>query len=534
MIRTLIKKEFRSMWRSLFVNTKTGKKEKKAKTVFLLSLYVALALLLFAVFFVMAFGLSEALVTMGLGWFYFAFIGILATALGIFGDVFNTHSMMYGAKDNDLLFSLPIRSGDILFSRILVVFITGGCYMGLVFIPGIVAYWVASPSFSFPVLLMQIVVMASLALIVTTLTCALGWVIQKVSVRMKNRNAAKLILTIIFLGLYYFVSTQATKYIETLILNADKVSSSFRSVHLLYALGAGCTGSLLDCLIFTLFSALLFFICFRVISRSYLSLSTETGKSVKKTYSSSGIRALSSGGALLKREGMRFLSSTVYALNTGMGIIFMLIGAVALLIWRSAILSLTSQLEEMGMGYLVPLGVSVVISLLVSMNGISAPSVSLEGKSIWIVQSLPVSAWDVLKSKLLFCFILSAVPALILVLVAYGVSLVTLPLLPLFVVYTLLCCILQAETGLVFNLLHPSLKWTNEASCVKNGLSTFLALFTGWGVTALFGFVYFKFLSSVMSFTLYLCVFTSLLLFAAVPGTLWLKKKGAAIFQYLS
>lgn len=534
MVSILIKKEFRSIWRSLFVNTKTGKKEKKAKTVFLLSLYAALAALLLCVFFVMASGLSEALVAMGLGWFYFAFIGILATAFGIFGDVFNTHSMMYGAKDNDLLFSLPVRSGDILLSRILVVFITGSAYMALVFVPSVVAYWVAFPSFSISVLLMQIILMAALSLIVTTLTCALGWVIQKISTKMKNRNAAKLTVTIIFLGLYYFVSTQATRYLESLVLNADKVSSSFKGFHLIYALGMGCTGSVPDCLIFTAVSLLLFIICFRIISHSYLKLSTESGKSEKKAYSSSQIRETSASCALFRREGMRFISSTVYALNTGLGIVFMLIGAVALIIFRGDVISFTSQLEEAGLGYLVPLSVTVAVSLLVSMNGISAPSVSLEGKSIWIVQSLPVSAWDVLKSKVLFCFVLSAVPSLILVLACYAVSLVSIALLPLLALYTLLGCILQAETGLIFNLLHPSLRWTNEASCVKNGLSTYLALLAGWGTTAVFGFLYFKFLSGVMSFILYISIFIVLSVTAAVLETLWLKKKGAAIFQYLS
>lgn len=534
MIRTLVRKEFFSIWRSLFVNTKTGKKEKKVRTVLLISLYSALALLLLAVFFIMAFGLSASLVEMNLGWFYFAFIGIIATAFGIFGDVFNTHSVMYGAKDNDLLFSLPIRSSDILFSRILVVFITGSVYMSLVFMPALVAYWIASPSFSLPVLLMQIIVMAASALLVTTFTCLLGWVIQKLVVKMKNRNVAKLVATIVFLGLYYALSTRASKYIESLILNAEKVSSSFRSVHLIYALGKGCTGSLLDCLIFTAVSTLLFLICFRVISRSYLRLSTESGKSVKKHYSSSQLRRTTVTGALFRREGRRFVGSTVYALNTGLGILFMLIAAVALVIWHNSVLSFVSLLEEGGMGYLVPLGVTVIISLLVSMNGISAPSVSLEGKNLWIVQSLPVSAWEVLRSKILFCFALSAVPAVILAVTCCIVPLIRLSLLPLLLIFILLNCILQAETGLIFNLLHPSLKWTNEATCVKNGLATYLALFSGWGATAVFGFVYYKFLSLVMSFALYLSVFTVIYALIALFETLWLKKKGTGIFQYLS
>ena len=34
------------------------------------------------------------------------------------------------------------------------------------------------------------------------------------------------------------------------------------------------------------------------------------------------------------------------------------------------------------------------------MNDMTAPSVSLEGKSLWLMQSLPVTPWQVLRAKL--------------------------------------------------------------------------------------------------------------------------------------
>ena len=44
----------------------------------------------------------------GLGWLYFAMMGLIAVLLGAFGSVFTTYSTLYLAKDNDLLLSLPI------------------------------------------------------------------------------------------------------------------------------------------------------------------------------------------------------------------------------------------------------------------------------------------------------------------------------------------------------------------------------------------------------------------------------------------
>lgn len=48
---------------------------------------------------------------------------------------------------------------------------------------------------------------------------------------------------------------------------------------------------------------------------------------------------------------------------------------------------------------------------LVGMNDMAAPSVSLEGKSLWLAQSLPVTSWQVLRAKLRMHLLLTAVPA---------------------------------------------------------------------------------------------------------------------------
>ncbi len=534
MIRTLIKKEFLSMWRSLFVNSKTGEKRTKSRTALFILLYAALGLFLVGIFFGLSYELGSVFVQMGLGWFYFSIIAMLSLAMGIFGDVFNTYQMMYASKDNDLLFSLPIGSSHILLSRMLVVFITGSGYLSLVFVPGIVAYWVASPSFSFAVLLLQIVVLFFLSLLVTTLTCALGWVIAKLSAKMKSRNVAKIIATLLFFAVYYFVSAKSGEYIQLLIANAESASSALRGFYLAYAVGSGSAGSVSDTLLFAAVSAALFALCFGIISRSYIRLSTENGKSVKKAYSASRIHSSGSDRALMKREAKRFIGSTVYALNTGLGIVVLVVGSVALFFLKDRFMPLLSSLEDAGMGGLASIVVCAILMAVISMNCISAPSVSLEGKNIWIVQSLPLDPWRILRSKVMFCFILNALSSLVFILASAILSIVPLPDLPFVIILDLLFSMVVSETGLVLNIVHPSLHWTNEAVCVKNGLATFIVLFGGWIVTAVFCFVYFKFLLGVMSVVFYLLIFTSVFAAAVVFETLWLRKKGSKLFQYLS
>ena len=42
----------------------------------------------------------------------------------------------------------------------------------------------------------------------------------------------------------------------------------------------------------------------------------------------------------------------------------------------------------------------------------AAPSVSLEGKNLWLLQSLPVKPWQALRAKLTVQLLLTGIPAL--------------------------------------------------------------------------------------------------------------------------
>ena len=47
---------------------------------------------------------------------------------------------------------------------------------------------------------------------------------------------------------------------------------------------------------------------------------------------------------------------------------------------------------------------------LASMNFMTAPSVSLEGKSLWLLQSLPVEPWRIFRAKIRMQFLLTDLP----------------------------------------------------------------------------------------------------------------------------
>ncbi len=55
-----------------------------------------------------------AALPLGYGWLYYALMGLLALAFGVFGSVFSTYAGLYQAKDNELLLSMPIPPRRIL------------------------------------------------------------------------------------------------------------------------------------------------------------------------------------------------------------------------------------------------------------------------------------------------------------------------------------------------------------------------------------------------------------------------------------
>jgi ABC-2 type transport system permease protein len=192
--------------------------------------------------------------------------------------------------------------------------------------------------------------------------------------------------------------------------------------------------------------------------------------------------------ALLSRELTRFFSIPIYAMNSLVGIVLGVIGTIALaVVVRS----------QMG-GYIAEL--MLFLPIILAFTFMMAPatncSISLEGKSYWIIKTLPVSSKDLIKAKLMVNNIFGVLPAFIAGLVStiifgapyYEVILIT--------AMAVGVSLLGGGIGLLANLLFPLLNWENPNKPVKQSLSVFLtilsAMFFAGGFFALSYFVPFK------------------------------------------
>lgn len=169
---------------------------------------------------------------------------------------------------------------------------------------------------------------------------------------------------------------------------------------------------------------------------------------------------------------------------------------------------------------------------LVSMNDMAAPSVSLEGKSLWLAQSLPVKTWQVLRAKLRMHLLLTAVPAALCGVCVAIVSPAAAAQTALALVVAALFTVLSALLGLFLGLKMPNLHWTSEITPIKQGGAVALAMLSGMVYAALLAGGFFL-IGWRMGYMAFMAAFAAVTLAACVLLLRWIKTKGCAVFANL-
>ena len=193
MLKVLLKKQMTEVFRGYFYNRKTNKARSKANQIVLFSLFAFLMVgVLGGSFTAVALGVCFGLTSAGMGWLYFVLMSSIAIVLGAFGSVFNTYSGLYLPKDNDLLLSMPIPVRTIIVSRLLNVYLLGAMYSGVVMLPTLIVYWVIVGA-AIQNVICGIVLFLIITIIVLILSCLLGWIVAKISLKHNDHRADTLL-----------------------------------------------------------------------------------------------------------------------------------------------------------------------------------------------------------------------------------------------------------------------------------------------------------------------------------------------------
>ena len=532
MVKILLKKQFAEIFRSYFYDTKKNKARSKLGTIAYFVLFVLImAGMLGGMFTMMSVSLCAPLVAAGCGWLYFAITGVLAILLGIFGSVFSTYTGLYLAKDNDLLLSMPIPVKDIMFSRLLGVYLMGLMYSAVVIVPAVVVYLVTVP-FSARPLIGCVVLLVLLSVFVLTLSCLLGWVVAKLSQKLKNKSLVTVLISLIFIALYYFCYFKAMNLIQDLIAHISVYGPAIREkAYGIYLFGSVGEGDALAIAVCTGVVALLFGLMWRLLGRSFLSIATATSTAGKIRYTARREKQRSAASALLSKEFGRLGSSANYMLNCALGTLLLPILGVVLLVKGPFLADMLGEVFGAESGAVTVL-LCAALCTACSMNNTAASSVSLEGKNIWIPQSLPVEPRQILRAKLRVQLLLTAPLLLFATLCAIRALRPSVPELLALLLLPQALALLTALLGLTLDLKRANLGWTNELAPIKQSFQVAVVLLGTMAYSVALAGIYLL-LAPPIGAAAYLLLFALVTAFADAWLYLWLRKKGGEVFMAL-
>ena len=534
MLKTLIKKQMLEIWQGYFIDRKTGKARTKEGTVLFFVLFAALFIGLGLAFYALAKGIGNVTLGNGLNWLYFALMGLLAMALGVFGSVFNTYASVYLPKDNELLMSLPIPGRTLLISRLAGVYFTSLMYSAWIWIPVIIAYRTMVPANVLNVLF-PIIMTFIIALFVSLLSCILGWVVALAASKAKGKSFITLFFSLAVFVLYYVVYFKIIGSLEEIVGHIGEVGNTVKSwLHYSYLLGRASDCDLLSMLAVTGITVALSGICFAVLLKTFTKLSSPGTSGRKKTKAPANYTIKKMRTALLHREYRHFTSVSTWMLNGVFGLLLLPIAAVGILIKSGTIRAVLPEMaaEVPELYALLPALLTVAVCFVVSINAILPVSISMEGKTLWQLQSLPIEPWQILCAKERMCIQICVIPTVFFVVICG----IVIKLLWWETVLVLIAVCLYipaiADFGLFLNLKMPNFNWTNAASLTKQSLPVVVSMFGSWAFSAVLGVGGF-FLSKVADGRVVVCVYILIFLIIWLALHSWLKKKGTDIFVSL-
>lgn len=532
---TLLWINLRALFSGIFMKSRAAKKRNPIVIVLIALLVVYCFSALFGMFGMLFYKMYSPIFSAGYGWFYFSFMGIAAFALCFIGSVFNAQAQIFNAKDNDLLLSLPVKPFSILLSRVVSLVLLEYVFEAFVVLPaGFV--WIISQPVSVVSILFFIIAVLIIPLMAISLALLFAWLLSLITARLRNKNLITLVFWLIFFFAYFWAFSNIQKNIQFLIQNGMHFAAAVqKALFPAYHLGVAIErGSVVSMIIFVICALAPFILALLILSANFIKIATTNRGSAKIKYREKALKVSGVRMAFIQKELRHFLSNPMYILNTALGGLFMLIGAVLLVVKRDMVLSYVEQLNKTGIALSPAILVCVALSVISALNFVSAPSISLEGKNLWIAKSLPVPSFDILISKAAMHLLVCGTPAVVSALICAFFLKVTVFQFILMLLVPFLITVLVALMGVVINLQFPRFDWINEIQPIKQGVSSLLCMFGAFVLVAAVILLYVVLLSSVMSAEMYmlLCV----VLFIALSGLLYgyLKNGGSRRFEALN
>ena len=418
---------------------------------------------------------------------------ILPSFLAIMEGVYKSQSVLFEAKDSEMLFSLPISKKIILVTRIVKLYTFQFLYSLLIIIPGIVVYaYHVKPNAYFYII--TIINTLLLPIIPTIIGCTIGFIIKRISSVAKASKKVELVLSMLFILAVMAISYNSTQVMQTIVENADKINETVKMVY--YPIGAYIDlikeFNVSTCIFWLLVNIVPLVIFVLIASRKYFSLVSKSRENVKeskavskKIFSVDSYRFKKQPKmkSLLKKEFSKYFSSNVYIVNTMFSLVLLVIATIAMVVnYNGAVQAIFGETESENMQMFqnfAPKVYMIIVIALSFMTSITSSAISIEGKTFNISKSLPVGTKKLLEAKVLMSNLIT-IPVILLCDIVFFIAFNN-----SFVDYILILATsfiapsIAAVFGLLVNLKFPKMDASSDTEVVKQSTSSLVAVLGG-------------------------------------------------------
>lgn len=279
-----------------------------------------------------------------------------------------------------------------------------------------------------------------------------------------------------------------------------------------------------------LIGSLLFYGLVRIYQNWYSNGTTQDSPNEPIKWEKQTVKQHSPLMALLVRERLRYFSLPVYITNTACGLVFAAAFVVAIVLMKDKINPYIYQLAEY---FRIPFEdydvLSIfAVSILTTMSCTTYASISIEGKQIEIIKSLPITATQFFRVKILHHLSIS-VPTILVLNTILSVYFRW----PFFktalgYIMPILYSIFIGVLGFILNLILPNFEWENATVIIKQSMAAVLTTLIGAIATCGIEYVLLSFCPTFLYPGSWIAC-AGILLAIAVMVT-WVGKKGTLLY----
>lgn len=507
-----------------------GGKKRAVSGLAVLALLAGLSLYLSGIY---SFLFAQQLAPIGMLHVLFLIMPVIAVALGFLFTLFAAQGVVFGGKDNDLMLALPVPAFTLMLSRTLALYTENLVCCLFFMLPAGVAYLAYGGGGGAAFLLVLVLCTLLLALLPTLLSLVIGFALAWASGKLGRGMLLKNLLYLAAFAVFMVVMMRLSFAMNDLAQYAMGMQDAFSGWGLPFLLfeRAACEGDLPALAGLAGLCLPSFLLVVWLFAGRYKKIVTSLGaRSARSDYKLERLSASGCRRALLKKEARKFFGTPIYLFNSGFGLLLMVGGSVAALLFREKVAQALAQMSGLNLP-LLPL-LAVAVCFLLATVTVTAPSISLEGKQLWILKEAPLPAFGLLLVKAGFQLLLT-VPCL-LVSVALLIPAFDLSLLDglVLLLLGLLLGTLTALAGLFINLCMPKLDAPNDTVVVKQSASVLVAMLVNFLLVAAGGGLYSLLIQPL---GLYPALLIPGALYALGCAALWalLKTKGTRMFLAL-